>query len=387
MILSLYLPYIRLRKRSWQVDERILRQHILPTFARHPLQDISRNDVEIWLGLLAAKGLAPATCNRILSVFKSVCSLAVIWGVLPVSPCMGIAPFPTRQLRERYLTQHEARRLLQALHGSPRLEAKALQLLLLTGARKSEILKARWEHIHLEKHLLTVPLSKSNRPRHIVLSDEAVAIIRHLPRRPDCPWLFPGRTAGRPLSDIYLFWNHLRRQLNLADVRIHDLRHTFASILVNAGHSLYEVQHLLGHRDPRTTMRYAHLGHDSLLAAAGTVSIFLGNTSIATASRPRKRLPVGTPPPPTMRCWRHQSLHVTGQPCSHRHLFCQDEKNCRTGEMPQEVTYSAIPPSETILKNQHITNRRTVGDFQNSSESLWKSDILSYWDIKIREYC
>lgn len=294
MILSLYLPYIRLRKRSWQVDERILRQHILPTFARHLLQDISRNDVEIWLGLLAAKGLAPATCNRILSVFKSVCSLAVIWGVLPVSPCMGIAPFPTRQLRERYLTQHEARRLLQALHGSPRLEAKALQLLLLTGARKSEILKARWEHIHLEKHLLTVPLSKSNRPRHIVLSDEAVAIIRLLPRRPDCPWLFPGRTAGRPLSDIYLFWNHLRRQLNLADVRIHDLRHTFASILVNAGHSLYEVQRLLGHRDPRTTMRYAHLGHDSLLAAAGTVSIFLGNTSIATASRPRKRLPVGT---------------------------------------------------------------------------------------------
>lgn len=71
MILSLYLPYIRLRKRSWQVDERILRQHILPTFARHPLQDISRNDVEIWLGLLAAKGLAPATCNRILSVFKT----------------------------------------------------------------------------------------------------------------------------------------------------------------------------------------------------------------------------------------------------------------------------------------------------------------------------
>ena len=311
MILSLYLPYIRLRKRSWQVDERILRQHILPTFARHPLQDISRNDVEIWLGLLAAKGLAPATCNRILSVFKSVCSLAAIWGVLPVSPCMGIAPFPTRQLRERYLTQHEARRLLQALHGSPRLEAKALQLLLLTGARKSEILKARWEHIHLEKHLLTVPLSKSNRPRHIVLSDEAVAIIRHLPRRPDCPWLFPGRTAGRPLSDIYLFWNHLRRQLNLADVRIHDLRHTFASILVNAGHSLYEVQRLLGHRDPRTTMRYAHLGHDSLLAAAGTVSIFLGNTSITTASRPRKRLSVGTNRPTS----DHALLEISEPPC------------------------------------------------------------------------
>lgn len=294
IILSLYLPHIRLRKRSWQVDERILRQHILPTFARHPLHDISRDAVEAWLGSLAARGLAPATCNRILSVFKSVCSLAVIRGVLPVSPCTGIAPFPVRQLRERYLARHEAQRLLRALHDSPRPEARALQLLLLTGARKSEILKARWEHVHLEQHLLTVPLSKSNRPRHLVLSDEAVAIIRHLPRRPDCPWLFPGRTAGRPLSDIYLFWNRLRHRLGLADVRIHDLRHTFASILVNAGHSLYEVQHLLGHRDPRTTMRYAHLGHDSLLAAAGTIGIFLGGRSAASLSRPGKKWPPGT---------------------------------------------------------------------------------------------
>ncbi|WP_241159586.1 site-specific integrase [Desulfovibrio sp. ZJ200] len=299
-----------MRKRSWQVDERILRQHILPIFARHPLQDISRNDVAAWLGSLAAKGLAPATCNRILSVFKSVCSLAVIRGVLPVSPCMGIAPFPIRQLRERYLARHEARRLLQALHDSPRLEAKALQLLLLTGARKSEILKARWEHIHLEQHLLTVPLSKSNRPRHIVLSDEAVAIIRHLPRRPDCPWLFPGRTAGRPLADIYLFWNQLRRQLHFADVRIHDLRHTFASILVNAGHSLYEVQRLLGHCDPRTTMRYAHMGHDSLLAAAGTIGTLLGSTPAVSPSRPRKKWPLGTNRIPASR----KLLEASGPP-------------------------------------------------------------------------
>lgn len=203
---TLYLPRIRLRKRSWQMDKRILRQHILPTFTECPMQEITRNDVACWLHDLARKGLAPATCNRILHV----CSLAVIQGVLPVSPCLGIAPFPIRQLRERYLIRHEAQRLLQALRALPRPEAKALQLLLLTGTRKSEILKARWEHIHLEQQLLKGPLSKSNRPRHIVLSDEAVAIIRLLPRRADCPWLFPGRTAGRPLSDIYLFGNQLR---------------------------------------------------------------------------------------------------------------------------------------------------------------------------------
>ena len=80
-----------------------------------------------------------------------------------------------------------------------------------------------------------------------------------MPRTPDCPWLFPGRTPGHSISDIYAFWNRLRRQLGLAKVRIHDLRHTFASIHVNTGHSLYAVQHLLGHSDPRITMRCAHL--------------------------------------------------------------------------------------------------------------------------------
>lgn len=287
---DLYLPHIRLRKRSWQVDERILRQHILPTFATRQLHDISRNEVESWLTSLAAKGLAPATCNRILSVFKSLCSLAVASGLLRVSPCMGVASFQIRQLRERYLTHAEARRLLQALRASPRPEARALQLLLQTGARKSEILTARWEHVHLERHLLTVPLSKSNRPRHIVLSDEAMHIIRNLPRRLGCPWLFPGGRSNKPLADIYLFWNRLRQQLGLTDVRIHDLRHTFASILVNAGRSLYEVQRLLGHRDPRTTMRYAHLEHGSLLTAADTVGLFLGGTSTPTPLRHQQPL-------------------------------------------------------------------------------------------------
>ena len=270
-----YLPHIRLRKRSWPVDERILRQHILPTFATVALHELSRSDVETWLYSLVKRGLVPASCNRILSVFKSLCTLAVACGFLFHSPCTGVAPLKIRQVRERYLSRDEARRLIHALQRSSRQEAKVLHLLLLTGARKSEILKARWEHVHLEQQLLTVPLSKSNRPRHIVLSNEAVTIIRKLPRQPGCPWLFPGHTPNRPLSDIYFFWNELRHKLGLAEVRIHDLRHTFASILVNAGHSLYEVQCLLGHSDPRTTMRYAHLGRCSMLAAAGTVSTFL----------------------------------------------------------------------------------------------------------------
>jgi len=230
---------------------------------------------------LTIRGLAPATCNRILAVFKSICSLATTHGLLPAgqSPCADVLPFKIHTLRERYLTQDEARRLMQELEKSDRPEAAAIRLLLLTGARKNEILKARWEHIRLDLRLLIVPLSKSGKPRHIPLSDEAIMLIRAIPRVPGCPWLFPGRAPGKPLSGVYVFWNKLRCGLGLADVRIHDLRHTFASFLVNAGHSLYEVQKLLGHSDPRTTMRYAHLGQASLVAAAETVSIFLARFS------------------------------------------------------------------------------------------------------------
>ena len=274
-VADVYLPHVQLHKRSWNVDERIARQHLSPTFGNRRLDDIERCEVEKWRHDLLMRGLAPATCNRILAVFKSICSLAGMYGLLPIgqSPCMGVLPFKVHTMRERYLTPNEAQRLMRKLEQSTRPEAAAIRLLLLTGARKSEVLKARWENVRPDLRLLIVPLSKSGKPRHIPLSDEAIAVIRSVPRRTGCPWLFPGHGQGaRPLSDIYMFWDKLRRALGLADVRIHDLRHTFASFLVNAGHSLYEVQKLLGHSDPRTIMRYSHLGQASLVAAAETVS-------------------------------------------------------------------------------------------------------------------
>lgn len=230
---SVYLPYIRLRKRSWRVDERIARQHLSPVFGARELADIQRHEVEDWLHGLSSGGLAPATCNRILAVFKTICSLAVMRGLLLTgqSPCAGVSPFKIHAQRERYLSRDEAQRLMRALEKNDRPEAFAIRLLLLTGARKSEVLKARWEHVRLDLRLLIVPLSKSGKPRHIPLSDEAITVIRSIPRQQGTPWLFPGHAPGKPLSDLYLFWNRLRRSIGLADVRIHDLRHTFASFL------------------------------------------------------------------------------------------------------------------------------------------------------------
>ena len=274
---AVYLPHIAMRKRSWRLDERILRQPISPVFGARKLAAIERQDVEDWLCRLPTGGLAPATCNRALSVFKTLCQEAALRGFLPAgqSPCAGVSPLKGCTLRERYLTKEEAQRLMRRLEQCGRPEASALRLLLLTGARKSEILRARWENVRTDLRLLIVPLSKSGRPRHIPLSAAAIAVLRALPRVPGSPWLFPGKAPGKPLSDLYPFWNRIRKELGLVGVRIHDLRHSYASFLVNSVHSLYEVQKLLGHSDPRTTMRYAHLGQAPLLAAAETVSACL----------------------------------------------------------------------------------------------------------------
>lgn len=270
-----YLPSVKSRKRSWRIDERIARQYLSPIFGHRRLTLIERCEVEDWLIGLLQRGLAPASCNRFLAVFKTICAFAETRGFLGgrMSPCHGVFPLKVHGQRERYLSQAEAQRLMSRLQDSSRPEALALRLLLLTGARKSEILKARWEQVNLEQRLLTVPLSKSGRPRHIVLSDAAIAVITAIPHRAAIPWLFPGFAKGKPLSDLYHFWNKLRTELGLPGLRIHDLRHTFASLLVNTGHSLYEVQKMLGHADPRTTMRYAHLGQESLLAAAERVGM------------------------------------------------------------------------------------------------------------------
>jgi integrase len=276
-----YLPYIQPRKRSWAVDKRISRQYISLAFGARALACITRREVEQWMEGLLAGGLAAVTCNRILAVFKSICTLAVRVGIfsMGMTPCTGVQAFKEYTLRERYLSPTEAQKLMRALLASNRIEALVIRLLLLTGARKSEILTARWEYIRLDLRLLIVPLSKSGKPRHIPLSDEALAIITSLQRIHGCPWLFPGHNPEKPLSDVFLFWKQLRQELGIPDVRIHDLRHTFASCLVNAGHSLYEVQKILGHSDPKITMRYAHLGQESLLAAAEVVSSWLFHDS------------------------------------------------------------------------------------------------------------
>ena len=222
---------------------------------------------------LAPKGYAPGTANGVLVLMRYIFNLAHKWNVpgAGANPTAGLTPAPEAH-RQRFLTRDEAERVIAAIgEEKNRAAADAILLLLLTGARRSEITQAKWECVDWPKRTLLVPVSKSGRPRMIALSSEAIALLRSLRPAP-AGHIFPSPVTEHGSVYLYYPWDRIRRRAGLLDVRLHDLRHSFASFLVKEGVSLYVVQQLLGHTQPRTTQRYAHLAQQTLLDATEVVS-------------------------------------------------------------------------------------------------------------------
>jgi integrase len=195
--------------------------------------------------------------------------LARKWGKLPTDTSDPTASFRAAPDVERqvFLSNDQIMRLQGALAADPNQNAaNAIRLLLLTGARRNEVLQARWENVDLVNRVLRVPLSKSNRVRHVHLNEAAIELVSALPRNNE--FLFPLDDTGRPPASLYFPWDRIRKRAGLHGVRLHDLRHTFASVLVNNGVSLFIVQKLLGHAHPKATQRYAHLSEQTLQEAA-----------------------------------------------------------------------------------------------------------------------
>jgi integrase len=241
----------------------VLRKYILPEIGRKKVAAVEFEDIER-LHAKVSKS-TPVQANRVLAVVAKMFVLAVKWKLRPDNPAKGIARNREHQ-RRRYLRPDELVRLTTALAEDRNQEiADALRLLLLTGARRNEVLEARWEQFDLKAGIWSKPHSatKQAREHSVPLSAPARQLLhrRYEQQRSDMPWIFPGR-GDKPRRDMGYTWKRICKRASIHGLRIHDLRHSYASHLVNAGFSLPVIGQLLGHSQIATTSRYAHLYDD-----------------------------------------------------------------------------------------------------------------------------
>jgi integrase len=265
-----YVEHSKQHKRSWREDERRIRAH-LGVWRTHQVAAVTRHDVETLHARIGAT--APYEANRALALISRLFSLARQWGIVPanwVSPTSGVQRFPEDK-RERWLKPEEVTSLAAALEAEPSVYVRGvLWLYLLTGARRSELLSAKWEHIETDangKRSLVLPKTKSGRAHRIPLSAPALELLEGLPRLEGNPYIFPGKRAGAPLVNIAKNWERVRKAAKLEDVRLHDLRRTVGSWLAQSGRSLHLVGRILNHSDPSVTQIYARLGDETMREA------------------------------------------------------------------------------------------------------------------------
>ena len=265
---DMHLTYAANHHRS-DGAERILKNHVIPRWGKLRLDEIKQRDITQWLAEKRQGGMAPASVAKIRTTLSKSFELARQWELFDGNPTRNCPREPFNNARERYLTSDEANALKLACDCSPnRLLSAIVGLLITTGARKSELLKAKWSDIDLVKRTWTMNMTKNGRGRHIPLSQAAMDIIGKLPKYPDCPWLLPNALTMLPFTDIKRSFMAARKLAGLDDICLHSLRHSYASALVGSGVDLYTVGKLLGHVNVASSARYAHLANDTLMAAA-----------------------------------------------------------------------------------------------------------------------
>ena len=271
---DMYLEdYARLHKkpRSVEDDARYIEKEIKPLLGAKNLSEIRSKDIVRIHSSMSAK---PVKANRLLALLSKMFNLAEEWELRDANtnPTQHIRKYKETP-RERYLTQDEIVSLEQTLskaqkeHLVSHSVIHAIRVLLMTGARLQEVLTMKWEYVDIENGKINLPDSKSGK-KTIWLSDKARDYIDAIPHKRGNPYIFVGQRSGSPLVNLQKPWRKLRSMAGIEDVRIHDLRHTYASLAVSQNLSLPIVGKLLGHKSIKSTERYAHLYDDVMRDAA-----------------------------------------------------------------------------------------------------------------------
>lgn len=272
-------------------DRRLIELKLLPTLGARKVAEVNKAEVARLHGRMSA---TPYEANRTLALLSKALNLAEVWGFRPPgsNPCRLVEKFKEEK-RKRFLSPAELARLGEALRVAERdgqltlpprdgvrsEEARvpvsrwaitAIRLLALTGARKSEILGLKWAWIDFDARRAALPDSKTGE-KVLILPPPALVELASLPRVADNPYVLPGAKPGTHLVNMDQAWRAIREVAGLDDVRIHDLRHSFASVGAASGQSLPVIGALLGHSQPATTARYAHLADDPLQVAAESI--------------------------------------------------------------------------------------------------------------------
>ncbi|MDD9992206.1 MAG: tyrosine-type recombinase/integrase [Rhodospirillales bacterium] len=253
----------------------LLRNSILPVLGSMPLGAVERRHVA---DLHHALRDRPSTANRSVDILKKMFSLAAVWGLHPQNrnPCRSVRKYKERK-PQRFLSAEEYQRLGRVLDEAEaegtawRPAIAALRLLILTGCRRNEILSLRWDDVDRSSAELRLRDAKTG-GRMVPLTPTAAAVLDAIPRMPGNPWVIAGKKPGKHLRNVNDLWYRLREQSDLEDVRLHDLRHSWASRALALGESLPMIGRQLGHTQVQTTARYAHLAQDTERVSAARVA-------------------------------------------------------------------------------------------------------------------
>ena len=269
-----YAP-AHLKPGTARLYRKIIDNRILPRLGKRRVGDIGKSDV---VALHHDMRDVPDHANRTLSVLSRMLTLAEVWEMRPegANPCRHVKKYPEHR-RERFLSDDEYGRLGAALRDAERegfaspAAIAAIRLLMLTGCRSGEIMSLRWDHVDLETGELRLPDSKTG-SKVVHLGDPAIAVLRGIPREEGVPWVLPGAKPGKHIAYLHDSWRRILDRAGIEDLRIHDLRHSYASGGLLVGEGLPMIGKLLGHSKVQTTARYAHLANDPLKAAANRIA-------------------------------------------------------------------------------------------------------------------